>query len=210
MGVGDLSCFARNVRSPGEESSVAPVEIEPFRRSRPRSRSAIKRGRNGSGATRSVVENGWLHRHCRYGIGQERSRSFGSDQGLALRSLRPFTDDGASTSISLGHSMSGTHGQRRRRRVVILASHSCETVRTSVDLLRSSTMISTRSYLDSGERFDGEAVPISLGWDGYARSQGPAQAYPHTEMDAFNSSPTTGPGYSDLESAINEWRWATS
>jgi len=45
MAAGRLSCFARNGRSPGEESRPAPLRHRRSRRSRPVARSAHRRGR---------------------------------------------------------------------------------------------------------------------------------------------------------------------
>ncbi len=45
MAAGRLSCFARNGRSPGEESRPAPLRHRRSRRSRPAARSAHHRGR---------------------------------------------------------------------------------------------------------------------------------------------------------------------
>ena len=76
MAAGRLSCFARNGRSPGEESRPAPLRHRRSRRSRPAARSAHQRGR----MERSIRQRGsrrtWrLHRATEGagGVGARRS-----------------------------------------------------------------------------------------------------------------------------------------
>lgn len=76
MAAGRLSCFARNGRSPGEESRPVPLRHRRSRRSRPAARSAHQRGRMERSIRQRRSRRTWrLHRATEGegGVGARRS-----------------------------------------------------------------------------------------------------------------------------------------
>jgi hypothetical protein len=76
MAAGRLSCFARNGRSPGEESRSAPLRHRRSRRSRPTARSAHQRGRMERSIRQKRSRRTWrVHRATEWdgGVGARRS-----------------------------------------------------------------------------------------------------------------------------------------
>ena len=89
MTAGRLSCFARNGRSPGEESRPTPLRHRRSRRSRPAARSAHRRGR---------MERSIRQRRSRRTLRLHRA---GRDGGGAARGAHPASRRAAASMLPM-------------------------------------------------------------------------------------------------------------